>query len=542
MNLVTDPWIPVVTLDGKPDFANLMQVFTEGEKYADLSVRPHERVALMRLLICIAQAALDGPVDKDDWKEAPKKLPDEARMYLTKWNKEEVFELFHKEKPFLQIAGLESNELTPIAKLDLFLASGNMTTLYDHEANGNKNRRFLAKDIAIKLITFQCFSSGGGLPITKWGDIQTKQVGNPDAICLTGGMLHTFLRGNNIFESVCLNLLPKSVVKLHYGVSNTEGNEKEEGIFWGKAIWQLMPKSAKDSDNITNATKTYLGRLLPICRWIKIQPDLSGMHCGKGFDYPVMDSKVQKPKKNQQILPIWPAEPTASVVLNNDKTQRFLKGAKPDKEIWRELTALITKRNQNCIGGPLAFDNPLPTIGFDIHVCALMRVQANIENMVESVYNVSLKIFSQEGQSIYEKEVEEAEWLSRKLGYSIEAYRRNLDNFWDQRVEMAGKDRNKLKAKLYSKATRFYWTAIEKQRHLLMAYIDVYDLNDKYKAAQKAWHDAIHKAARDAYISACGQETPRQIRAFALGWKKLFMEKKPDTVNEDQQNTDGGEE
>ena len=71
MNLVTEPWIPIVTIGGKPDFASLMQIFTEGEKYADLSVRPHERVALIRLLICIAQAALDGPKDKDDWKNAP---------------------------------------------------------------------------------------------------------------------------------------------------------------------------------------------------------------------------------------------------------------------------------------------------------------------------------------------------------------------------------------------------------------------------------------------------------------------------------------
>jgi CRISPR system Cascade subunit CasA len=58
MNLVTEKWIPVIGIDGKPDHASLMEVFTLGEKYADLSVRPHERVALMRLLICIAQAAL----------------------------------------------------------------------------------------------------------------------------------------------------------------------------------------------------------------------------------------------------------------------------------------------------------------------------------------------------------------------------------------------------------------------------------------------------------------------------------------------------
>ena len=105
MNLVTEGWVPVVRMDGKPDFASLMQIFAEGDKFSDLSVRPHERVALMRLLICIAQAALNGPKDKDDWKNAPDELLYEAKKYLEQWKG--AFELFDKEKPFLQIAGLE---------------------------------------------------------------------------------------------------------------------------------------------------------------------------------------------------------------------------------------------------------------------------------------------------------------------------------------------------------------------------------------------------------------------------------------------------
>lgn len=60
MNLVTEPWIPVVGIDGGHRLASLEQVFAEGRQFADLAVRPHERIALMRLLICIAQAALDG--------------------------------------------------------------------------------------------------------------------------------------------------------------------------------------------------------------------------------------------------------------------------------------------------------------------------------------------------------------------------------------------------------------------------------------------------------------------------------------------------
>jgi CRISPR system Cascade subunit CasA len=93
MNLVTEAWIPVVKLDGTPCTASLLEVFTQGREFADLAVRPHERIALMRLLICIAQAALDGPKDIDAWDKAPELLPDAAKQYLEKWR--DSFELFY---------------------------------------------------------------------------------------------------------------------------------------------------------------------------------------------------------------------------------------------------------------------------------------------------------------------------------------------------------------------------------------------------------------------------------------------------------------
>jgi CRISPR system Cascade subunit CasA len=63
MNVAFDPWIPVVTTSGKRELASLCTVLAEGEKFADLAVRPHERVALMRIFLCVAHAALKGPKD-----------------------------------------------------------------------------------------------------------------------------------------------------------------------------------------------------------------------------------------------------------------------------------------------------------------------------------------------------------------------------------------------------------------------------------------------------------------------------------------------
>ena len=71
MNLTTDPWIPIVWANGQPGTVSLGDAFARGEDIRDLAVRPHERIALMRLLICIAQAALDGPTDHDELESVP---------------------------------------------------------------------------------------------------------------------------------------------------------------------------------------------------------------------------------------------------------------------------------------------------------------------------------------------------------------------------------------------------------------------------------------------------------------------------------------
>ena len=82
MNLTTDSWIPIVWKIGQAGRVSLCEAFERGEEIRDLAVRPHERIALMRLLICIAQAVLDGPADEDDWKACYSRIVPSALDYL----------------------------------------------------------------------------------------------------------------------------------------------------------------------------------------------------------------------------------------------------------------------------------------------------------------------------------------------------------------------------------------------------------------------------------------------------------------------------
>jgi CRISPR system Cascade subunit CasA len=53
-----------------------------------------------------------------------------------------------------------------------------------------------------------------------------------------------------------------------------------------------------------------------------------------------------------------------------------------------------------------------------------------------------------------------------------------------------------------------------------MAHIEAIG-TDGAMPTREAWRKMLFIAACDAYRIACGQETPRQMRAFARGWKKL---------------------
>ena len=58
-----------------------------------------------------------------------------------------------------------------------------------------------------------------------------------------------------------------------------------------------------------------------------------------------------------------------------------------------------------------------------------------------------------------------------------------------------------------------------------MAYIASLGTDDRTPALN-AWRKATFTAACEAYRLACGQETPRQMRAFAKGWQRLVTRKK----------------
>lgn len=533
MNVAFDPWIPVVTATGARESASLYTVLAEGERLADLAVRPHERVALMRLFICVAHAALDGPKDYDEWCEVPKRLPKAAKAYLAEWK--DSFELFHPEKPWLQIKYLTGNKTSPVALLDFELATGNNSTLHDH-AGQNQTRELSKERIPLDLLTFQNFSSGGGSPVAQWQSVKTSQVGNPDAPCLSQSMAHCMFRGNSLGETIHLNLPTyEAVSSLYKGCVTYKENKKKnerarteiQNIEIGKPVWELYPDSPeKDSPHAINATRSYLGRLVPLSRWVRLI-DQTEMYCCCGFKYDTFKDGFS-------------AEPTASVHVvtkRDDKgkelSERQVLRVMPSKALWRELSALLVRRSAFGLGGALAMENAPYDSPFDFHVCAMTRDQASMDIAVESVFHVT-PVF-QNHLSVYQAEIEFSERLSRRLGWAVEDYRKDIDGAWEGRLKGDPRKSGELKAKLHAMATTHYWTTVEKNLSLLISYIEAIG-TDNAILTRDAWRKSLFATARDAYRIACGRETPRQMRAFAKSWQKLTAKKDQTSTNRTGEN------
>jgi CRISPR system Cascade subunit CasA len=543
MNVAFDPWIPIVNIEGKRELASLCNIFTEGNNFADLAIRPHERVALMRLFICVAHAALQGPKDYDEWETAPQQLPEAVKMYLTAWK--DSFELFHKEKPWLQVAelkgaeqdGEESGKTSPIALLDFELATGNNSTLNDHGGQMHSRHIELSR-VALTLLTFQNFSSGGGSPVAQWKKTKTSQVGNPDAPCLSQSMAHCLFRGKSLAATIHLNLPTFETLDNAYKifVPDKKNGDSYKDPALGRPVWELFPESPENnSDSTNNATKTYIGRLVPISRWVRLIQDTDQMYCCNGFKYDTFKDG-------------FAAEPTAvsRLVTKKDKkgvesTERRILKVEPSKALWRELSSLIVKRSTNGLGGPLAMANISNDTEFDLQVCAMTRNQASMDVALESVFHVSptfhkhLPIYQEE--IIGNTNVIGAEGYARKLRWAIENYRLNIDSDWQPRIKRTqAKEQGALKDRLSQVVFLSYWTTVEKNLPLLMAHIEAIGTDAAIPSRDK-WRSMLFRAACDAYCTACGQETPRQIKAFAKGWQKLTG-KKHEAEHETNEITD----
>ena len=350
-NLIDSPWIPV-RYGHKTKLLSLTDLFLDSENITDLSCVSHERIAITRLLIAIASAAV-GPVQYDD--ELPEIKPLIVNLsveYLKKWH--DSFDLFDANNPFLQVGNLTCESISKLEKINILLSSGSTTTWRDNA--GGSQRSFSPDSIARSLLAYQGFALNGRIGFAKWDGIPTGSGGlgtvSSEAAPLHN-ILNTLLIGSNLLETIYLNII--SVDHL-------------DSMQFGKPIWEFMPKNPKDEAAIKNATETYLGRLVFLSRTVKI---IDEQHCllSNGLSYPEL------------------YDPFSTIVTDKDGKPISVK-PNVEQSLWRQLPAIL---NATTAGKPrclVIHPNEIYKIWVG-GTAGTGGVNATIKGVVESIFQIS---------------------------------------------------------------------------------------------------------------------------------------------------------
>jgi CRISPR system Cascade subunit CasA len=553
-NLVEQPWLPVTLGDGFPNGekrgpqprVSLREAFEHGDKIVDLRCRPHERIALMRLLICIAQAALKGPKDEEEWKSRGACLGGEALHYLKQH--ESCFNLFGDGARFLQMHGKGQPREMNVFRLNLIDEAG--TTLFDgHIQPGGRLSR---EELAVALVAYQSFAAmgktGGSEPspkgrLRKDGKIKMEPQGGQAALCRDGAALHAFMVQPNLRESILWNLATKRQLD---GVGLVTWNEES------KPVWEYRA-TRLDALPETKLKTDYLARLVPAARSVWLHENLQTAESANGVQYGVFaGSKDQKTKKEKPGTGI--REPSASLQLDKAKksTQSAYKlvsasaGDGVPKAVWRELHSITVLRHAGKAGGPLALEHLRSMQVRDARLwCgALVGDQAKVGDVVESSFVLPVSMLEDADAATHEDAkkcpgpnrtyrlgVGLANGFAGRLQFAVQDYFQCYDprDPKKKRKDRADSMKKLRQQKANAAATRF-WTALEQKAESVLLR-DVAVSSGKYWSgdgnwlARSPWGKEVFRAAKDAYDFACPHETSRQLRAYAAGLRVLFREK-----------------
>lgn len=497
MNLCTNEWLPIQWKSGEQGKISLLGLFEKGEEIQELVLEPHERIAIMRLLICIVQAALNGPEDEDDWEECREKISLEAVQYLSKW--QSSFELYGENGAFLQFRGVTQGKgkEASITKLNMSSASGDNPTLFDNAAT--ESRRIESWRIAIDLITYQNFAPGGITGVANWNNIPTaeaRDVGVPCAPCVSSSALHLFIIGKNILETLWLNLCPKDIVA-----------KKQE---FGAPVWEKMPESRNDEEFIRNATESYLGRLVPVSRLIKINSDRETCILARGLSYACAKDKPMLMFERSMIL---------EINENGKGEERKILAGSIDKAIWRNLPSILARFSPNLpehLGNIILTSYILPE-QFGIWVGAMVvdkqrpaKLLGTIQDYFENLTRENVLVDVNKKQ---EKLLNKANDMERRLKTAIEKYYAELNNTEDFK-------------RVAPKILSIYWSELTANRSFYFDAIKEKGENEEEESKAKKWENVIKDASEKCFDMMTSKTDVRQLRAYTIAKKILTPKNK----------------
>lgn len=193
-NLIDQPWIPCVMLDGTAVEVSLRDMLVHAHEIRTIAAEtPLINTAILPVALAVLHRMF-GPKNRSAWEDLWEggAFPFEPLDgYFTQWY--DRFDLFHPERPFYQVA---DERVKPKSVIHLIHSIGNTGTLFTH-MNDEQGLSLTFGAAARYLLTAQTFRTAGlsGLP-EKFTDST-----------FTRGVLF-WADGDTLFEQLMLNLMP----------------------------------------------------------------------------------------------------------------------------------------------------------------------------------------------------------------------------------------------------------------------------------------------------------------------------------------------
>lgn len=479
-NLIDEPWIPIADV-GR---VSLGQLFGSPQ-YRALGGNPVQKIALMKLLLAIAQAAAT-PDDENGWQALSEAdLAGSCQAYLAQWHHR--FYLYG-DAPFLQMPAIARAQVKSYGTVLAEIATGNTTVL----SQGQQERALDDADKALLLVTQMGFALGG----TKTDrSVRVRRGNKAELEAFKGkgkpskpgpsigfmGFLHNFVLGKTLHQTLRLNLLAHSDISscaLYPG-----------GL--GKPPWDLVPEG-EDCDISKHYKTTLQGRLLPLSRFCLLTNE--GLHYGEGLLHPDYAEGGIDP----------------SIAIKRGGSKPKILWVNPSKRPWRELTGLLAflaKKGE-----------------FECLQLRVAESRLRSHSGVFGIWSGGLSVSDKMGEQVIKAEddyVESIVWLHADV---------LSGTFWytNLTAEMSALDA--LARQLYAcvlgyykaqlvdgkalaeQATALFWQLCERHAQNLL---DHCDKGEENRMARYALRKTFAANLRAAFDQLCPNQTARQLDAWA---------------------------
>jgi len=300
-NLIDEAWIPCLMMTDEKKILGLRDVLCQAHQITGFDLQnPLEEAVLYRLLLALVHRVVDGPRNAGEWKSlytADSLDQTIVTEYLNSWHHR--FDLFSKDAPFLQTAGLQvqDNEKKPlplpITVIQLSKSSGNNKTLFDHSCDETIVPLSAVESIWALLVA-QGYLLGG---LNK----KTTNYFGHQASFLHGSMvtgLFCLLQGRNLYQTLMLNLLVTTR-------SDPVPASDEDG-----PVWERDDREG----TIARPPRGYLDYLTCKSRHIRLVPEVnsegdavvSTVHMAQGESFQLARNPfgIFKKNKKDELIPI----------------------------------------------------------------------------------------------------------------------------------------------------------------------------------------------------------------------------------------------